>query len=353
MLIQILYAALRGLVSLIAPDVVIKGLLAENMMLRQRMIVQTRTKPRPRLRIRDRLFFAALSRHVPRDRWASSGFSPKTLLRWHREAVARKWTYGHRKTGRPPTDPELVALVIAMAKDNPRWGVWRIKGECQGLGHRIGATTIRTILRRAGIPPAPRRDGPTWSEFLLAQAEGIVACDLFCVETVFLRTLHVLFFIHLGTRRVRILGVTRNPDAGWMTQQARNLSMEGGLEDVSFLIRDRDPKYTASFDQMFRTEGATVIKTPVRSPKANAFAERFIGTFRREVTDHVLVLGRRHLLRLASAFESHYNPHRPHRGIDLQAPEAIGQDQAPVPIGDIRRRRLLGGLISEYHGVAA
>ena len=222
-----------------------------------------------------------------------------------------------------------------------------------GLGHRIGATTIRTIVRRAGISPAPRRDGPTWSEFLLAQAEGIVACDFFAVETVFLQTLYVLFFIHIATRRIHIVGVTRNPDSAWVTHQARNLSMDGDLENVSFLIRDRDSKFTTSFDEVFTTEGARVVKTPVRSPKANAFAERFVGTFRREVADHVLTLGRRHLLSLASTFEDHYNSHQPHQGIDLQAPEAIGQDPMPIPIGGIRRRRVLGGLISEYHGAAA
>ncbi len=353
MLIQILYAVLRGLVSLVAPDATMREVMAENMMLRQRLVVQTRGKPCPRLRMRDRLFFAALSRHIPRERWGISGFSPKTLMRWHREAVARKWTFKHRRTGRPPTDPELVALIISMAKDNPRWGVYRIKGELQGLGHRLGATTIRTILRRAGISPLPRRDGPSWPEFLKAQADGTLACDFFTVETVFLQTLYVLFFIEVGSRRIHIEGVTRNPDSAWVTQQARNLSMEDGLENVKFLIRDRDSKFTASFDEVFCSEGARVVKTPVRSPKANAFAERFVGTFRREASDHVLILGRRHLLRLASAFEDHYNSHRPHRGIDLQAPDSIGSAPSPVPIDRIRRRTVLGGLINEYHGVAA
>src|SRR5439155_2126750 len=144
---------------------------------------------RQRLRRVDRMLLAALSLLVPKDRWSCFIVSPQTILRWHRELVARKWTYRHARTDRPPLDPELVALIISMARDNPRWGIYRIKGELQGLGHRVGATTIRTVLRRAGINPAPRRDGPTWSEFLRAQARGILACDFFTVETVFLRTL--------------------------------------------------------------------------------------------------------------------------------------------------------------------
>lgn len=185
---------------------------------------------------------AALASLVRRERWSGFIVSPSTIVRWHRELVRRKWTYRHKRTGRPPLDPELASLVVEMAKANPRWGVIRIKGELQGLGYRVGATTIRTILRRAGVGPAPRADGPTWSEFLRAQAQGIVACDFFTVETVFLKTLFVLFFIELGTRRVRIAGVTANPDARWVTQQRRNLAMIGGLSDIRFLIRDRDSK---------------------------------------------------------------------------------------------------------------
>jgi putative transposase len=173
------------------------------------------------------------------------------------------------------------------------------------------------------------------------------------VETVFLRTLYVLFFIEVGSRCIHIEGVTRNPDAAWVTQQARNLSMADELDGVCFLIRDRDSKYTASFDEVFRTEGARVLKTPVRAPKANAFAERFVRTIRAEVFDLVLVTGRRHLIKVLSDYEVHYNSHRPHRGLDLQAPATIGVFSTPKPIRQIERRELLGGLISEYHGVAA
>jgi putative transposase len=173
------------------------------------------------------------------------------------------------------------------------------------------------------------------------------------VETVFLRTLYVLFFIEVGSRRIHIEGVTRNPDAAWVTQQARNLVMADDLDGVRFLIRDRDSKYTASFDEVFSTEGARVLKTPVRAPKANTFAERFVHTVRVEVFDMVLVTGRRHLLKVLSEYEVHYNSHRPDSGLDLQAPETIGVFTTPAPIPQIERRKVLDGLISEYHGVAA
>ncbi|MGH2578742.1 MAG: integrase core domain-containing protein, partial [Actinomycetota bacterium] len=326
---------------------------AEILVLRHQLAVLKRKTGRPKLRRLDRLFLSAFGPFVPRKRWSCFIVSPQTILRWHRELVARKWTCKHGRLGRPPLDPELVALITSMAKDNPQWGCMRIKGELQGLGHRVGATTIRTILRRAGIGPAPRRDGPSWSEFLRSQADGILACDFFCVETVFLKTLYVLFFIEVGSRRIRIEGVTRNPDAAWVTQQARNLPVEGGLENVRFLIRDRDCKYTASFDEVFRTEGARVIKTPVRAPKANAFAERFVRTVRAEVLDQVLVIGRRHLLRLLQAYETHFNSHRPHRGIGLAAPDVCGISPTSVPVDRIERRRVVGGLINEYYGVAA
>jgi putative transposase len=351
-LLAVIYFILR-LILRIAPEGDAREREAEILMLRHQLVVLKRKAGRPRLRRRDRMLLAAFSRLVPRERLSCFIVSPQTILRWHRELVRRKWTYRHARTGRPPLDPQLVVLIIEMARRNPRWGCMRIKGELQGLGHRVGATTIRTILRRGGINPAPRRDGPSWREFLSAQARGIVACDFFTVETVFLRTLYVLFFIELSTRRVRIVGVTRNPDAAWVTQQARNLSMADELDGIRFLIRDRDSKFTTSFDEVFRTEGARVLKTPVRAPKANAFAERFVRTARAEVFDLVLVTGRRHLAILLEAYESHYNSHRPHRGIDLAAPSEIDVSPTLVPLERIHRTTVLGGLINEYHGAGA
>ena len=236
--------------------------------------------------------------------------------------------------GRPPTDPEIVRLIVEMAKDNPRWGYMRIKGELAKLGICVAANTIKTILARNGLGPAPRR-GPSWSEFLRAQADGILACDFFTVETAFLATLYVLFFIEVGTRRIYITSATRNPDGAFCAQQARNLAMEGQPEHVRFLVRDRDAKYTL-----------------VRAPRANAFAERVVRTIRGEVLDWTLVLGRRHLDRILRRYERHYNEQRPHRGLDLAVPD--GPVQLPTELPDrIERTDILGGLIHEYHAVAA
>src|SRR4029453_18497222 len=163
----------------------------------------------------------------PRQRWASFLVTPQTLLRWHRTLIRRKWTY--RKTrppGRPPIDAEVVAPVLRLARESSRWGCVRICGELRKLGIRVGATTIRTLLRRHGLGPASRRSGPTWTQFLKAQAAGIVACDFFTVETIRLQTLYVLFFIQLSTRRVVAAEVRANPGAGWVSQQARNATMD-------------------------------------------------------------------------------------------------------------------------------
>jgi transposase InsO family protein len=268
--------------------------------------------------------------------------------------VRRKWTYRRRKSaGRPPVDVDLRNLVMRMGRENPRWGCIRIQGELRKLGIRLGATTIRTILRRAGIGPAPRRDGPTWTEFLRSQAEGIWACDFFTVETAWLRNLYVLFFIELGSRRVHLAGVTAHPDSAWVTQQARNLAVAGELEDVRYLVRDRDSKFTRSFDEVFRAEDAIVIRTPVRAPKANAVAERFVRTVRGECTDRVLVQSRRHLEQALRRYVGHYNTERPHRGLQLATPDPGCQPEGACSPGRVRRREVLGGLIHEYHARAA
>jgi putative transposase len=220
------------------------------------------------------------------------------------------------------------------------------------LGIWVGASTIRRILRRAGLGPAPRRSGPTWSEFLRARGGGVLACDFFTVETVLLKTLYMLFFIELCTRRVLVVGTTSGPDSAWITQQARNLSMTQELENKHMLLRDRDAKFSGSFDEVMRTEGLRVVKTPVRAPKANAFAERWVGTVRRECLDHVLIFGRRHLQHVLDAYAEHYNRARPHRSIELRPPDpALSAER--VAGSPVRRRDVLGGLIHEYERVAA
>jgi len=241
----------------------------EILVLRHQLKVLRRQAGRPRLRRIDQAFLAAASRALQRPAWASFVVSPQTLLRWHRELVRRKWTYRRKGAGgRPPLDPDTRDLILQLARENTRWGCVRIRGELAKLGIRVSATTIRMLLRRHGLGPAPRRSGPTWSQFLRAQAHGILACDFFTVETVFLKTLYVFFFIELGTRRVHLAGVTAHPDSAWVTQQARNLSWDvvDNKAFFRFLIRDRDCKYTASFDEVFRSDGTQVIPTPIRAP---------------------------------------------------------------------------------------
>jgi transposase len=328
----------------------------EILVLRQQLRVLGRKTGRPRFTALDRTLLAAASRAIPRDRWTSFLVTPQTLLRWHRELVRRKWTYrNRRKPGRPPIDPEVAALVLRMARENPRWGCVRIAGELRKLGIRVSATTIRTLLRRHGFGPAPRRSGPTWTQFLRAQAAAIVACDFFTVETIRLQTPYVLFFIELSTRRVLVAGVTDSPSSAWVIQQARNVTMD--LDDqarpIRFLLRDHDATFTGSFDEVFHTQGAEVIRTPIQAPKANAYAERWVQTVRAECLDWTLALGRRHLLRILRAYVGHYNQQRPHRGLALAVPEPQEQSWTVLSPEQVRRRDVLDGLIHEYHAVAA
>jgi putative transposase len=292
---------------------------------------------------------ALLSRLLPRARWSAFIVTPATILRWHRDLVRRRWTYP--KLGRPPVDDEIRALVLRLARENPRWGYPRVVGELRHLGLRVSASTVQRVLRRAGLGPAPRRSGPNWSTFLRAQAHGVLACDFFTVETLWLRRLYVLFFIELGSRRVHLAGITTSPNAGWVTQQARNLTMTTDVGAARFLIRDRDTKFTRAFDEVFGSEGIRVIRTPVRAPKANAFAERFVRTVRHECLDWTLIHGHRHLQAVLAEYVEHYNRHRPHRGLDLSPPEPTSR--APTTTGPVIRQARLGGLVNEYQRRAA
>jgi transposase len=326
----------------------------EILVLRHQLAVLRRQTLRPKLEPTDRALLAAISRVLPRSRWSCFLVKPETLLRWHRRLVAGVWTYPHDQTGRPPLDREVLQLIIRLARENPRWGYQRIKGELQHLGIRVSATTIRTMLRRHGLDPAPRRAATNWRAFLRQQAAGIVACDFFTVDTVWLRRLYVLFFIELGTRRVHVAGVTANPDGAWVTQQARNLLMPGQGRCPRFLLRDRDAKFTRAFDEVFRSEGADVLITPVQAPNANAYAERWIRTVRAECLDWLLIVGRGHLEQVLRSYVEHYNSHRPHRALHLESPDA---PSGPVVISDNQRRVLrrdrLSGLLHEYHRQAA
>jgi len=259
--------------------------------------------------------------------------------------------------GRPPIPDQLQSLIVRLATENPRWGYQRIRGELLRLGCRVSASSIARVLRANGLQPAPRPTSTTWRSFLRRQAAGIVACDFLTVDTVFLQRLYVLFFIQLHNRRVHLAGVTANPTGAWVAQQARNLAVALDEEAtvVRFLIRDRDSKFTRAFDDVWHGLGAEVILTPIQAPNADAVAERWVGTLRRECLDHLLIAGRRQLLHLLHLYVEHYNRHRPHRGLDLSAPEPSERCEQADPSAAARqlhRHDVLGGLIHEYERAA-
>jgi putative transposase len=329
---------------------------AEILLLRHQVAILQRQVKTPRLSWADRAVLAALARLLPGSqlRHLRLIVSPRTVLRWHADLVRKRWAYPRHAAGRPRTVPPVRALVLEMARDNPGWGYRRIHGELAGLGHKLAPSTVWQILQDAGIDPAPRRSRQSWPAFLKAQAKTILAADFFHVDTVFLRRLYVLFFIEHGTRRVHLAGITAHPTGEWVTQQARNVLMNLGdhADGLKFLIRDRDAKFTAAFDVVFTAAGVRIIKTPVRAPRANAIAERWISSARRECLDRMLITGERHLRLVLSEYTDHYNVHRPHRTL-CQRPPA-GRERPPTLNPDVRvlRRDRLGGLIREYAQVA-
>jgi putative transposase len=331
----------------------------EILVLRHELSILRRQVRRPQFDLHDRLLLAALSRVLRRRSWHAFLVTPETLLPWHRQLVANRWTYPHRHPGRPPIDGQVRELILRLARENSSWGYVRIVGELRKLGIRVSATLVRNVLRAAGVPPAPQRGRPDWGSFLRQHAATTLACDFFTVETVLLRRLYVLVFIWVGSRRIEYVACTSNPDGVWMLQQARNLLMD--LDERSprpqLLIHDRDTKFTRAFDALFQAEGMRLIRTPVQAPNANAHIERWVGSARRECLDRLLIFSRRQLDRVVRVYVRHYNEHRPHRAFDLQTPDP---ETPPSTRGDpassvatIRRRDLLGGLIHEYEAAAA
>jgi transposase InsO family protein len=327
----------------------------EVVVLRQLRVLE-RQLGRPRWETPDRVLLAALSQRLPRPDWRAFLVTPETLLRWHRELVGRKWALFARRRkrlGRPRLPEELKALILRLARENTRWGYRRIAGELRKLGWRCSHGTVRLILQQAGLGPAPQRSRITWREFVCQHGRQLLATDFFTVETAWLERLHVLFFLEIGSRRVHYAGCTRHPSTAWVVQQARNLTwkLQDEGQELKFLLRDRDAKFPAAFDAVFRSEGLQIIRLPYRAPRANAFAERWVGTVRREALDHLLILGRRHLDHVLREYVDHYQRARPHQGLGQRIPGEALNSVMPRS-GRVARRDRLGGLIHEYSRAA-
>jgi putative transposase len=349
-LLYLMFCKVLGWLALLARSSAAKA--AELLMLRHEVAVLRRQVARPRVDWADE----------PAG-WPGAAAAPSEL-----EQVGRPTRNAAALASRPgPTRLELPAPAwpsecggggprdgAVASQGEPNLGQRRIHGELCQVGYRVGGSTVWTILHRAGVDPAPRRSAVSWRQFLRAQATGVLAVDFFAVDTVLLQRLYVLFVLEVASRRVHVLGVTPHPVGAWVTQQARNLLLE--LADhvgrFQFLLRDRDTKFTAAFDAVVAVEGIRVLRTPVRAPRANAYAERWVGTVRREVLDRMLILGCRQLRLVLAEYADHYNGHRPHRALGQAPPLAPGEPVVLAPAGRIVRRDRLGGLIHEYAQVA-
>jgi len=329
---------------------------AEVLLLRHQLaVLQRQVNARPKTTWADRAFIALLLDVIPKRRRAGLRLivTPETILRWHRDIVRRRWAdkSRHKRPGRPRAHRNITASVLRLAKENPDWGYRRIHGELAGLGIQVAPSTVWEILTRAGLPPAPRRAGPTWAQFLRGQAQAIIATDYFTVDLLDGTSAYVLAVIEHATRRIRILGVTAHPDNAWVTQMARNLMMDldEHVTSIKFLLRDRDTKFTAAFDAVLGDAGIRILRSPIRAPRANAIMERWIGGCRRELLDQTLIWNQLHLLHVLRQYETHHNQHRPHRSLGQAAPlKPLPAAVADLDTLRIHRRDRVGGVIGEY-----
>jgi transposase len=331
---------------------------AEILILRHQLAVLQRHQPRrPKLNWADRALLATLLSLIPKTRrgvWLL--VTPDTILRWHRDIVRRRHAARsmRAKTGRPATRRSIKALVLRLARENPGWGYRRIHGELAGLGVKVAASTVWEILKASGTGPAPRRTGPTWSQFLRSQAEAILACDFFTAALLDGTQAHVLTVIEHATRRIRILGVTLHPTGEWITQQARNLLMDLGkyTHRVKFMIRDRGSNFTAAFDAVLAEASIRTVLCNVRTPRMNAITERWIGGCRRELLDRALIWNQAHLRQVLREYEIHHNQHRPHRSLHAAAPLKPLPEPVDLDHYRVRKQAHVAGLINQYRLVA-
>nr|WP_079249536.1 integrase core domain-containing protein [Streptomyces sp. IMTB 2501] len=334
----------------------------EILALRHQLLVLQRQVGKPTFTAADRAVLSGLLHHLPTDklRHLLLLVRPDTILRWHRDLLKGRHAAAcvPKRRGRPPTVRSIRTLVLRLAWENPSWGYRRIHGELAALGVKVAASTVWEILRAHGILPAPERQNTTWADFLRSQADALLACDLFETRTLTGARLYVFAVIEHATRPIRILGAAAHPTAQWIVQLGRNRLMD--LEDAgskaTFLIRDRDSKFTAAFDDLLADAGLKVVTTSIRIPRMNSLTERWIQTCRRELLDRTLIWNRSHLLHALREFEAHYNQRRPHGTLKQAAPLRPLPEPISVPETsrhlEVRRRDRLGGTLREYEHAA-
>jgi putative transposase len=325
-------------------------LIVENLCLRQQLIMLQRRAPRLRLRDGDRRFWILVCRWFPTWRDSLLVVQPNTVLRWHRRGWRAYWRWRsrpRRKGGRPPLQRALRALIRRMSVENRLWGQRRVQAELARLGFSVSARTVAKYMRRPydGVP------SPTWRKFLTRHAMDIWACDFFGVRTVFFRTLYVFFVMHHETRQILQVRVTRHPTADWTAQQVVE-ACDWDRDPPRYLIRDRDSRYGEAFDRRVRGLGVRQLRTPVKAPRANALAERWVRSVRNECLDQVLIVNERHLQRVLDEYVAYFNAWRPHRGLGQRAPCGSAPSVQSNPTGRIIGQPVLGGLHHVYHHAA-
>jgi transposase InsO family protein len=347
--LQVLLVTLAGWVNR-HQQYVIDYLVAENRVLKEQV------KGR-RLRLTDdqRRRLAAKGRRLGRRvlRQVATIVTPDTILRWHRQLIARKWTFEPKRPGRPGIRKDLSALIVRMATENPGWGYTRIQGALKNLGHGLARSTVAKVLKAHGIPPAPDRPS-SWRTFLRAHWGAIAGADFFTSEVWTPRglvTYYTLFVIDLRSRRVHVASATPTPDAWFMAQAARRLTdaVDGFLVGHRVLICDRDAKWTDGFRRIVQSAGVRIVLTPIQAPNANAYAERFVRSIRAECLDRLILFGERRLLRALDEFAAHYHRERNHQGLGN---ELITPETRPLRGTHVRCRERLGGLLRYYHRAA-